>query len=296
MLNKIAKYNHNWILVLAMSLAVLFILMALLLEIKTPISRVNAFDGIPILVLLAFGSVIAPILEELSFRGFFTENRKLKLIALIGFLSYTTMSFCSKYSIVVAVVNGLVFLLAIALFRQFKSNAFCVLFVVYNAFVFGLIHYTAEDFANGSYPFVLVQTILGLLFTWITINSRLTVAMIFHGVWNSLAFISLFISLQFVSKEMKIIENEAVKISYQQLPVLDSKSTSVTNETNVIIGKNTTIKTFLDFATIHPDLKKKYSSVVPMARYNITVEFKGGKANHEEVLTMLQEQKLVIKN
>ena len=128
MLNKIAKYNHNWILVLAMSLAVLFILMALLLEIKTPISRVNAFDGIPILVLLAFGSVIAPILEELSFRGFFTENRKLKLIALIGFLSYTTMSFCSKYSIVVAVVNGLVFLLAIALFRQFKSNAFCVLF------------------------------------------------------------------------------------------------------------------------------------------------------------------------
>ena len=70
MLNKIAKYNHNWILVLAMSLAVLFILMALLLEIKTPISRVNAFDGIPILVLLAFGSVIAPILEELSFRGF----------------------------------------------------------------------------------------------------------------------------------------------------------------------------------------------------------------------------------
>lgn len=70
MLNKIAKYNHNWILVLAMSLAVVFILMALLLEIKTPISRVNAFDGIPILVLLAFGSVIAPILEELSFRGF----------------------------------------------------------------------------------------------------------------------------------------------------------------------------------------------------------------------------------
>ena len=79
--------------------------------------------NILILVLLAFGSVIAPILEELSFRGFFTENRKLKLIALIGFLSYTTMSFCSKYSIVVAVVNGLVFLLAIALFRQFKSNA-----------------------------------------------------------------------------------------------------------------------------------------------------------------------------
>ncbi len=67
MLNKIAKYHHNWILVLAMSLAVVFILMALLLEIKTPISRVNAFDGIPILVLLAFGSVIAPILEEIVF-------------------------------------------------------------------------------------------------------------------------------------------------------------------------------------------------------------------------------------
>lgn len=279
-----------------MSLAVVFILMALLLEIKPPISRVNAFDGIPILALLMFGSVVAPILEEFSFRGFFTDNRKLKIIALIGFLSYTTMSFYSKYSIGVAVVNGLVFLLTIGLFRQIKSNAVFVLFVVYNALVFGLIHYTAEDFANGSYPFVLVQTILGLFLTWITINSRLAIAMIFHGAWNSLAFVSLFTSLQFVSEEMKIIENEKVKISYQQVPVLDSKITSVTNETNAIIGKNTTIKTFLDFATIHADLKNKYSSVVPMARYNITVEFKDGKTNYDEVLKMLQEQKLVIKN
>jgi hypothetical protein len=296
MLKKIANFRHNWIPVLALSLLVVFGLMILFSDVKLPISRVNAFDSLPILGLLLSGSVIAPVLEELSFRGFFSDNNKLKLVALIGFLSYTSLMLYSKYSIGFAVANALIFLVLITLYHKFKNNITFVLFVITNAVVFGLVHYSAEDFSSGSYPFVLIQTILGLFLTWITINSKLSVAMIFHGAWNSLAFISLFLNIQFVSEEKTLIERDNVKISYQQVPVLDSNTTTVTNESNIVIGKNATIKTLLDLAVFDSNLKDKYSSIVPMARYNFTIEFKDGKQNFEPVLKLLQEEELVIRN
>ena len=120
--------------------------------------------------------------------------------------------------------------------------------------------------------------------------------MLFHATWNLIALTAMLLSLQFVSKEINVIERDDVKISYQQVPVLDSKVITVTSETNKVIGKNTTIKTLLDFTLIDSDLKEKYSSIVPMARYNFTIEFKDGKTNFEEVLKILQEEKMVIRN
>ncbi|WP_081711869.1 CPBP family intramembrane glutamic endopeptidase [Flavobacterium saliperosum] len=296
MYKRLNGYKYNWIFVLAMCLGIFFVLIMLFAQVKLPVSRVNAFDSLPILVLLTFGAIIAPVLEELSFRGFFSNSNKLKIIALIGFLSYTSLMFYSKYSIDFAVANALIFLVLITLYYKFKNNSIFVLFVITNAVVFGLIHYNATDFIGQINPFVLVQIILGLFLTWITINSKLWLAMIFHGAWNLIALTAMLLSLQFVSKEINVIERDNVKISYQQVPVLDSKVITVANETNKVIGKNTTIKTLLDFALIDSDLKGNYSSIVPMARYNFTIEFKDDKRNFETVLKILQEEEMVIKN
>lgn len=296
MFKKLANYRHNWILALAIGLVAAFGLMVLFLDVKPPMGRVNQFDSIPILALLIFGSVIAPILEELSFRGFFSSSNKLKLAAFIGFLAYTSLILFSKYSIGLAVANALIFLVLITLYTKFKSNIIFVLFVISNAVVFGLIHYSAEDFANHSYPFVLVQTVLGLFLTWITINSRLSIAMIFHGAWNLIAFSSMLVSLQFVSEEVQVFEKDNVKITYKLVPVLDSSTTTITNEYDKVIGKNVTIKTLLDLALIEPNLKGKYSSVVPMARYDFTIEFKDGKQNFKPVFELLSKEEMIIRN
>lgn len=296
MIKILTNCRHNWILVLAVSLLAVFGLMVLVLDVKPPINRVNEFDSLPVLVLLVFGAVFAPVLEELSFRGFFSNSNKLKIIALIGFLSYTSLMFYSKYSIGFAVANALIFLVLITLYYKFKNNSIFVLFVITNAVVFGLIHYSAEDFVSQSYPFVLIQTVLGLFFTWITINSKLSVAMIFHGTWNLLALVSMLLSLQFVSKETKVVHGNSVKVSYQQIPVLESNTTTCTDESDKIVAKNITVKSFLDLTLINSDLKENYSSIIPMARYNFTIEFKDGKTNFEEVLKMLQEEEMVIRN
>ncbi|HSD15472.1 MAG TPA: CPBP family intramembrane glutamic endopeptidase [Flavobacterium sp.] len=296
MFKKLENYRHNWILVLAIGLVAVFGLMNLFLDVKPPMGRVNQFDSIPILGLLIFGSVIAPVLEELSFRGFFSNSNKLRVLALIGFLSYTGFVFYSKYSATFAVFNTLIFLVLITLCTKFKSNIIFALFVITNAVVFGLIHYSAEDFSNGSYPFVLIQTVLGLFLTWITINSKLSIAMIFHGTWNLIALSITLASLQFVLEEKTVIEKDNMKITYQQVPVLGSNATTVTNESDKVIGKNVTIKTLLDLALIEPNLKDKYSSVIPMARYDFTIEFKDEKRDFEKVLKILQEKEMVMKN
>ncbi|ESU29180.1 hypothetical protein FLJC2902T_12220 [Flavobacterium limnosediminis JC2902] len=296
MLKKIANFRHNWIPVLAISLLAVFGLMIIFLDVDLPASRVSQFDGKHILVLMVFGSVVAPVLEEFSFRGFFSNNSKLKKVALVGFLSYTSLVLYSNYSIGFAMANALIFLVLITLYSKFKNNIIFVLFVITNAVVFGLIHYSAEDFIGQLNPYVLTQIAWGLLFTWITINSRLTMAMVFHGALNLVLLTNFLINLQFVSEETTVIEKDNVKISYQQVPVLDSNNTTVNYEPDKVIGKNTTIKSLLDVALYDSNLKGKYSSIVPVARYNFTIEFKDDKRNVAALIELLQEEEMVIKN
>ncbi|ESU23955.1 hypothetical protein FEDK69T_10120 [Flavobacterium enshiense DK69] len=296
MLKKITNFRHNWIPVLAIGLFAVFSLMVLFLDVNLPASRVNELDGMPILLLMVYGSFVAPVLEELSFRGFFSSSNKLRVIALIGFLSYTSLAFYSKYSTAFVVLNVIVFFVLITLYNKFKNNLIFALFIVSNAVVFGLIHYSAEDFTNQWNPFVLSQIALGLFFTWITINARLVVAMLFHGAWNLIVLTSTLLSLQFVSEEILVIEKDNVKITYQQVPVLDFNTTTITDESNKVIGKNITINRLLDLGLLDSNLKGKYSSVVPMARYDFTIEFKDGKRNFKPVFELLSKEEMIIRN
>ncbi|ESU29176.1 hypothetical protein FLJC2902T_12180 [Flavobacterium limnosediminis JC2902] len=290
------NFRHNWILILAIILGTAFGLMSFFLEIKPPVSSADFFEGVKIPVFIVIGTVIMPVLEELSFRGFFSNSNKMRAIALIGFLSISSSALYSNYSIVFASLVLVLMVVLTILYFKFRNNIIFVLFVISNALVFGLIHYSAKDFAVQGNPFVMVQIGAGLFLTWVTLNSRLRTAMLVHGVWNFIALASMLLSLQFVSKEIEVIEQGKVKVSYQQVPVFASNAISLTNESNKMVVKNATIRMLMDLALIDRDLKDKYSSVDPLARYNFTIEFKDDKRNFEEVLKILQEKEMVVRN
>lgn len=296
MIKTLTNYRHNWILVSAISCGVVFSLISLFFDTKSSTSHVGVFDRLPILLVIVVGVVVAPVLEELSFRGFFSNSNRLRIIALIGFLFYIVLSFYSKYSIGFAVLALVLALVLIMLYYKYRSSVVFILFVIFNAIVFGLIHYSIEDFSKPGFQFVLVQIGGALLLTWITMNKGLFFSMLFHGLWN-LGALSIFVySLQFVPKEINIIEKNSIKIVYQQVPIMDSNTVSVTNTADGLTAKNVTIQTFLDLGITDNSLKSAYSSIIPMARYDITVEFKDGGRNYETVLKILQEKEMIVKN
>lgn len=290
------KYKCNWILVLASTIAVVLALTLFLFEFELPVNKVNQFDRLPIVFLVVFVSLLAPVLEELSFRGFFTSSYKLKVVALLGFLTYSGFVLCFKYSVGLAVFVLSVMTVLIIFYYKFKSDFFFNFFVIANAVVFGLIHYQSDDFMNQPNPFILIQVTFALFLTWITINKGIFSSILLHGLWNSIALIILFVNIQLVSDKTQIVNNKEVRIIYKQVPIMDSNTVSVTNTEDGLIAKNVTIQTFLDLGITDNSLKSAYSSIIPMARYDITVEFKDDGRNYETVLKILQEKEMIVKN
>lgn len=194
-------------------------------------SRLNM--EINFITLLFFSIIIAPVFEELAFRGYFTRTKKIQIPSLILLLVYVLISF--------NVINLILFLaiLTFILLNNGKENNLIFFFSI---LLFGTIHYQVSDFTS-LYAFytIIFQLGLGAILLWVVINFNLKRAMLLHALFNlvmlSFSYFSIMYKTDFSEKR---IENDAIHVVWKKEFNLYPKNESLILTDNSFKAQNYT--------------------------------------------------------
>jgi len=214
------KYRYNYLLISAVVIFCTFLVIFLGFfsedEIKNSPNRFNSNASFISFIFSAL--IFAPVFEEIIFRGFFTKNKLLKITSIVG-LPLIILLFKNHSFLLVAAPY--VALLVINFFKEQTISKH--LLFLYSAFIFALAHYELAHFSHliTILP-ILSQFSLGLLLIWIVLNFNIKKAIIVHFIFNFLAIMPVFISLQFPDKVEKSLEYKSHKITWVASPALST--------------------------------------------------------------------------
>ena len=145
----------------------------------------------PILILFAV-VILAPLLEELYFR--YHQNRK--------YLSILLTLIVAVFAIIAEVYLSIFYLIYLVVLLGFKvsKKEIPIPFMVYSVSVFfafvHLTNYVEVDWLANFYwapMLVFSQFIGGIILSFIRVHEGLFKAMLFHGMWNGLLSVFLFL-------------------------------------------------------------------------------------------------------
>lgn len=199
--------SKNWILYSGITTVLLGIAILLLNQNQYYNSRLNM--EINFITLLFFSIIIAPVFEELAFRGYFTDNKKVQIPSLILLLIYVLISF--------NFINLVLFLtfLAFLLLNNGKENNLIFFFSI---LLFGTIHYQVSDFTSlSAFNTIFFQLGFGAILLWVVINFNLKKAILLHAIINLAAFTLSYFSIMHQTDFFeKKVENDEIYVVWKK--------------------------------------------------------------------------------
>lgn len=198
---------------------------------------------------LLFGIIIAPLLEELIFRGIFVK-RKIFIWLYIGGVIYYIIALKSIITIPVFIIH----LRILFLQRDNNIQAHTSLSYYLNAFIFSLIHYNISD----GFDFISIMQIgirfgIGLMLIWLVINFNLITSIIAHSFYNFFIFSLQLIAYQAGSLDaVKTAHTDNYKIEWNKPQGFFSLE-KITFNKDTLTMQNQTFDNFLIYNGINTD-------------------------------------------
>lgn len=246
-------------------------------------------------VIFALSAVIfAPLVEELSFRGFYTSKRIFIIISI--FLLPVFLFFAaSEYWFVLAIFY-------LFLFLHYKLNRPWIwkVSIVMNVLLFASMHYGINDIIGFKAYTFLFQFAFGFLSVWIVINFNLFKAMIAHFVWNAVVVSILFFSIQFPDETVNTYNNELFTASWSKVPYFRSKQQKYFINDHKVMAENVTAKKLDDFLSSQfasPNSSSDTYQPEPFMKYDLIIQLKDSVSKQDlRLITkeFLEEQNLLI--
>lgn len=164
------------------------------------------------------GILIAPLLEEFLFRGNFFRNNILKWLSVTSFVIF--IIFFSNLEISVIVTSSL-YLVTLFTKLKFKSNILFVFKVILSSLIFGLTHYSDQDFLHvEGYLSLCWHMGIGFIFVFLMVRYNILVSWLTHLFFNMSVFILLFLGLNNMDRRAKKINLDShVQMEYRFLPL-----------------------------------------------------------------------------
>jgi membrane protease YdiL (CAAX protease family) len=253
-------------------------------------------EDIPLLVLVFAALIIAPVLEELAFRGAFVNSKVYAIVSLVLTTGFVALTYKNYY----VMGTFVIFVVAFFVYKQKPSKALFKLVCISNALLFGFVHYKMEDFASIERGFiVLFQISVGFALIWITINFSLVRSMIAHGIYNALAMGIFIYSLQFPDTKLNRYEDENVTVEWQNVPYFESLESSYSMMEDSIIAKGSTITLLYPSLSTADSIKKKKMIIIdPYMKQNFRIILKENAVlNDIDIATetfLLEEQFIML--
>ncbi|MDN3705851.1 CPBP family intramembrane metalloprotease [Myroides ceti] len=223
--------NKNWILYSGIVAVLLGLVVLWSTKTEYYHSRLNMETNF--ITLLFFSIIIAPVFEELAFRGYFTRSKKIQIPSLILLLVYVLISF--------NFINLILFLaiLTFILLNNGKENNLIFFFSI---LLFGTIHYQVSDFTSlSAFYTILFQLGLGAILLWVVINFNLKRAVLLHALFNlvmlSFTYFSIMYKTDFSEKR---IENDTIHVVWKKEFNLYPKNESLILTDNSFKAQNYT--------------------------------------------------------
>ncbi len=217
--------------------SVIYILF-IILDIKelNEMSRLDLADNFKLLFFV--GLFLAPVFEEVIFRGYFISIRFLKYSFYIGVTLYIALT-GNWYLLAV-----LAFYLALDICNSTKIlnvNKYC--FYILNSILFGLIHYQISDL-KSIYTIVPVffQIGSGLILIWVLLNFGILKSILLHFLLNSILILPVAYELQFPDTKQNVIRHSDFTFTWNKAPIFKKKQIII--DDNKVYAQGIGIKDF----------------------------------------------------
>ena len=285
MINKIAqriKTKNNWLLavgILLVSIALPILLNLGREEVLPTRSPSSSFQGYILSAIF-----IAPILEEIAFRGFFSKTKALRILAFFLLIIFvlTTSKNWVNYLLIILFLSSL----GLSIFYSNKINS--VLSYLLNATLFASLHFTLEDQISMIFP--LVQVGFGLIMIWVVLNFGILKAILTHASWNFVLVLFLLIGLQFPDSSLKIKETDRYELRWQRVPLIDKRKGELNfTDKGVIITSINARKIHSLLAAVSKKESIEYIPLEPFMKYDMELIFKDAISQNEVIEIFLKE-------
>lgn len=256
------------------------------LDVTPEIQKIKSFSLLVILTL-----IIAPILEELTFRSVFAKFKFSFLLSTICIMGYILVT-KNHYLLILLFL----FIILFVMQKLGKMNVNRFFLYISNSIIFSLVHYKTNDFNN----FITIipmffQLSVGLILIWITLNYGLIKSVLFHFFYNFIFILVLFYTLQFPNITSHSIEYNEILLTWNKTPILNAEGTKIIipNEQEIEV-KSASISTFLKLKNIKDDrlsIKENHFLL-----FNIKIKCKSNnhkKLDEEDIIQLLTKADLV---
>lgn len=289
---KFKLFKKNWL----MSLGLFFLTLGLLalylsqsLPISSSIQPNSSFFSIPYNFLIIAALIIAPILEEITFRGVFTKNKILKWFSLIAIILLVVFSNTIALKIVFVP-----YILSLFYYNSKKNNVSLNILILLNALLFSFAHLNNDYINNIEYIFapLFIRFAMGLFLVWICINFSIIKSMIFHAIWNLCPVVFMSYILFFPNTEINHFENNELKVTWNRV----SKSTSKVNifpktNKNSILSESSEVLFLLkslEWSKNKSDGNYKFNPIEPYMNYKFDIELKDTIHKYEDLYNKIE--------
>lgn len=226
------------------------------------------------LMILIVPLVLAPIIEEITFRGWIRNSKKSKLTSFIlssfyvlYYLNYTFISFL------------IIFILFFTLFKLKKH--FLIINIISTSILFGIIH--INNFNLPMIKFASIIQLIGLAFilSFIVKKFGLIYSIICHFLFNIVALAPLLIS--FGSNNTISFENESYHATLNKLSIFNSDENNSYYYSDSIDLRGHLSKLAIDIAPFEHKIIY-VPSIDNLTKYNLKIKAKKGKSINNQQL------------
>lgn len=287
-MKKFNLYKDNYLLKYGVALfccaTLVFLVLILFFEDKIiNLSRLDSFSNFNSFVFSAI--IVAPIIEEFVFRGYFTEKKIIIYLSFLGSIIYVFIT--DNYYLL-----SLIILLVILHFFKNKKK---YLYIV-NCLFFSVVHYNLNDFSSffTILP-MFIQFSIGFILIWVVINFGILKSIILHFIYNLIIVIIMSFPLIFPNKNVRSKHYNGYKIEWNKVSILNNNTFISRPNDYSIVANNITIFDFYNIINNRNDsiaisVKEKFH------KFSFKVERIDSTANELNSVTiksLLKQTKLI---
>lgn len=172
-------------------------------------SRITRFNDFTLIHFIA-AFTIAPVLEELIFRGIFTGKKIFKYVMYLGSLLYIIL--LQNYYLIPILA---VFVIAFELNKS-KNIPYHIYYI--NAVLFGLMHYEFNDLKLlDTWIGIVMTSGMGLVLIWMVLNFGLIYSILLHALNNFVAVAIIVLGNETSDMTLKKVETQDFTMKYQRV-------------------------------------------------------------------------------
>ncbi|MGD1319653.1 CPBP family intramembrane glutamic endopeptidase [Chryseobacterium sp. 2R14A] len=224
-------------------------------------SRVTRFNDFTLIHFVA-AFTIAPVIEELIFRGIFTGKKIFRYVTYIGLLGYILL--LQNYYLI-PILTAFIILYELNKKKEVSGYIYFI-----NALLFGFMHYEWNDLKIPDTWIGIVMTVgMGLILIWMVLNFGLICSILLHAFNNFIAIAIIVIGYEISDMSLKGIETKDFTMKYQRVSFFVGSGNMQTDANKFLKAEN------MSMSVIHGSVcfDEKLSDLY-FGKYNISIERK----------------------